>query len=331
MTDLPETMRAAYVEGLGPVERIHYGELPLPRFGPTDVLVAVEAVTVNPVDTFVRSGGYATPTPFPFVVGRDLVGTVAAVGEGAVGFAVGDHVWENSLGHGGRQGSFADYAVVPAHRLYHLPDGADPVQAVAVAHPAATAYLGLFRRARLQPGETVFLGGGAGNVGSAAVRLAVDAGARVVASASGHDLDRCLRAGAEVVVDYHDADAAEQVRAAAPQGLAVHWDTSGHHQLDTAVGLMATGGRIVVSAARPGARPELPVAAAYTHDVSLVGFVISNAAAGELADAAELINRHLAAWTLTARIAGTLPLSQAAEAHRRIEAGEVSGRLVLRP
>lgn len=331
MVGLPESMAAAYVERLGPADEIRYGRLPVPRFGPTDLLVAVEAVTVNPVDTFVRSGAFATPTPFPFVVGRDLVGTVAAVGEGVAGFEVGDRVWENSLGHGGRQGSFAEYAVVPAHRLYHLPAGADPVQAVAVAHPAATAFLGLFRRARLQPGETVYIGGAAGNVGSAAVRLAVDTGAWVVASASREDHERCRRAGAVVVVDHHDADAAEQVRAAAPEGLAVHWDTSGHHDLDTAVGLLATGGRVVVSAAQPGARPELPVAAAYTHDVAIVGFVISNAGADELADAATVVNQHLAAGTLGARIADTLSLSEAAEAHRRMEAGEVSGRLVLRP
>ncbi|TAM81358.1 MAG: NADPH:quinone reductase, partial [Jatrophihabitans sp.] len=171
-------MDAAYVERLGPVENIRYGRLPVPRIGPTDVLVAVAAVTVNPVDTFVRSGRFATATPFPFVIGRDLVGTVADVGDGAVGFAVGERVWENSLGHGGRQGSFAQYAVVPAERLYHLPDRADPVQAVALAHMAATAYLGLFRRARLRPDETIYIGGGAGNVGGAARRRARPAGPR---------------------------------------------------------------------------------------------------------------------------------------------------------
>ncbi|MGH3495303.1 MAG: alcohol dehydrogenase catalytic domain-containing protein, partial [Sciscionella sp.] len=204
MSDLPGLMNAAYVEELGAAQVIRYGRLPVPRIGPTDVLVAVAAVTVNPVDTFVRSGAFATPTPFPFIIGRDLVGTVAAVGEGAAGFAVGDRVWENSLGHGGRQGSFAEYAVVPAERLYHLSDGADPVQAVALAHMAATAWLGLFRRARLQLGVSVYFGGGAGNVCAAALRLAVDAGARVITSASGDGIDQCRRAGAAAVVDFHD-------------------------------------------------------------------------------------------------------------------------------
>ena len=137
-------MRAAYITELGPPEAIRLGDLPVPEIGPTDVLAEVDTVTVNPVDTLVRSGGYQTPTPFPFVVGRDLVGTVAAVGAGVTGFAAGDRVWCNSLGHGGRQGSFAEYAAVPAERLYRLPDGADPVAAVASFHPAATAYLALY-------------------------------------------------------------------------------------------------------------------------------------------------------------------------------------------
>lgn len=325
-------MNAAYVQELGAPEQIRYGQLPVPRIGPTDVLVAVEAVTVDPVDTFVRSGAFPTATPFPFVIGRDLAGTVAAVGDGATGFAVGDRVWANSLGHGGRQGSFAQYAAVPADRLYHLPDGVDPARAVGVAHMAATAWLGLFRHARLGLGETIYIGGGAGNIGDAAVRLAVAAGARVIASASDDGLDRCREAGATVVVDYRDPDAAEQIRDAAPGGVNVYWDTSGHHDFDSAVALMAHGGRILLTAAGPNPRVELPISAAYTHDVSLHGFVISNATASDLAAAADVLNQRLADGALSARIADIMPLADAAEAHRRVEAGHVSGaRLILQP
>jgi len=118
-------MRAAYVERLGPPDEIVVGELSVPASGPTDVLVAVELVAANPVDTFVRSERYATPVPLPFVVGRDLVGTVADAGPGAL-FGVGERVWANSLGHDGRQGSFSEYAVIPAERCYCLPEGATP-------------------------------------------------------------------------------------------------------------------------------------------------------------------------------------------------------------
>ncbi|MGB3699011.1 MAG: NADPH:quinone reductase [Gordonia sp. (in: high G+C Gram-positive bacteria)] len=331
MAEIPETMDAAYVDRLGSADEIRFGRLPVPQTGPTDVLVAVEVVTVNPVDTFVRSGGYRTSTPFPFVIGRDLVGTVVAAGPGAAGFSVGDRVWSNSLGHGGRQGSFAQYAAVPAERLYHLPDGVDPVQAVGVAHMAATAWLGLFRHGGVRMGQTVFIGGGAGNVGRAAVSLAVAAGARVIASAGGADLDRVRAAGAAFVVDYRDPAATEQLRAAAPGGVDLHWDTSGHHDFDAALEVLADGGRLLLTAAGPQTRVPLPVSAAYTRDVSLVGFAISNAAVTDLADAAVALNQRLADGTLTARIADTMPLSQAADAHRRLGAGGVAGRLILTP
>ena len=161
--------------------------------GPTDVLVRVDAAAVDPVDMFVRSGAYRTPTPFPFVLGRDLVGTVAETGPGATGFAVGDRVWSHSMGHGGRQGVTAEYCVVGVDRLYHLPGDVDAARAVAVLHPVATAHLALFRHARLQPGETVLVIGGAGNVGRAATVLAARAGARVLAVARAETAPDCLR------------------------------------------------------------------------------------------------------------------------------------------
>ena len=331
MPDLPETTVAAYVDELGPADTIRVGPLPVPAVGSTDVLVAVEAVAVDPVDTFVRSGTFPTPVPLPLVVGRDLVGRVAAVGAGVGGFVVGDRVWANSLGHGGRQGSFAGYAVVPVDRLYHLPEGVDPVQAVALAHPAATAWLGLHRHAHVQAGDVAYVGGGGGNVGECAVRLAAAAGLRVVASASAADLDRVRDAGAGATVDYRSPDLVEQLRASAPEGFDLHWDTSGHHDLVAAVGLVRRGGRILLTAAGAEASVPLPVGTAYTKDVGVLGFVISHASVEDLAAAARAVNRRLADGTLRARVAEVLPLAATAEAHRRIEAGEVCGRLVLRP
>src|SRR5512146_952654 len=111
------TTRAAYVTELGPPESIRVGELPAPQLSTSEVLVRTQALAVNHVDALVRSGRYPTRTPFPFIIGRDLVGVVAAVGEAVDGFREGEAVWCNSLGHHGRQGSFAEYAVVPQERL----------------------------------------------------------------------------------------------------------------------------------------------------------------------------------------------------------------------
>ena len=321
------TRRAAYVDRLGPAGTIRIGELPVPDLGPDDVLVAVTAVSVNPVDTYVRSGRYDTPVPLPFIVGRDLVGTVAATGAAVRRLAVGDPVWADSLGHAGRQGAATELAVVGRDRLYRLPPGVDPEIAVAVAHPAVTAYLGWFLRARIRPGWTVFVGGGAGNVGIAATQLARRAGARVIASARDAHRDRCLAAGADAVVDYRSADLARLIRAQAPDGVDVYWDTSGTNDTDVAAAVLRPGGRMLVTAAR--APVTVALAPLYTHDIAIDGFVLSRAGAGELAQAADLINDMLAAGELTTRITDRLPLERAAEAHRRIEAGEVDGRLLL--
>lgn len=329
--EVPDRMAAAWIDELGPAGNIRYGELPVPVPGPTDVLVRAAAVAVNPVDTFVRSGAYRTPTPFPFVVGRDVAGTVAAAGPGAAGFAAGDAVWCNSLGHGGRQGAAAEYVVAPADRVYHLPDGVDPVTAVAVVHPAATAFLALVVHAGLRAGQSVFVAGGAGHVGGAAIVLAAGAGARVVASAGADDLDRCRSLGAAVALDYRGVGFGESLRAAVPGGVDVHLDTSGKHDLGTAVDVLAPRGRIVLLAGM-GARPELPVGPLYLRDGSLVGFVISNASVSELAAAAARINQLLDEGSLRPRRVEELPLSATAEAHRRLEDGEARGtRLVLRP
>lgn len=164
-----------------------------------------------------------------------------------------------------------------------------------MAHPAATAYLGWFVHAHLRAGMTVLVGGGAGNVGTAATQIATRAGARVVATARKEDVDRCRRSGAVAVVDYRAADLAD---------------------------------RVLVTAANDGDTPA-PLPRLYQRDVSVVGFVISRARVEDLVDAARLINRMLVDGELSARIADELPLSETEAAHRRMEAGGVSGRLLL--
>ncbi len=330
---VPPSMTAAYVSGPGPVDSIRIGEVPTPEPGPTDVLVRAVALAADHVDTFVRAGSYRTPMPSPFIIGRDLVGEVVEVGSSISGFEVGDMVWCNSLGHGGRQGSFADYSVVSAERLYHLPGGVDPDLAVSVAHTAATAHLALFREGGLRLGQTVLIVGAGGGVGGAAVQLAHAAGARVIATASARDEQWCRDLGADVVLDYRDPHVAQQVRRAAPGGVDVHLDTSGRHDLDTAVALLARSGRIVILAGRDE-NPTVPIGALYTGDRSIRGFVISNAPATDLAVAARSINALLGRGLLRSRIALTLPLRDAARAHRLLEHPDddlAPGRIVVHP
>jgi NADPH:quinone reductase-like Zn-dependent oxidoreductase len=322
-------MRAAYVSELGSAEKIRIGELPRPTVSTFDVLVRTQALAVNYVDTLIRSGRYPTRTPFPFIIGRDLVGIVAACGDGVEGVRAGDAVWCNSLGHGGRQGSFAEYVVVPQDRLYRLPDGADVADTVALVHPAATAYLGLFREAQLRYGQRVVVSGAGGSVGTAAVQLAAAAGAHVIATARAEDADWCRSAGAELVFDYRDSALWTRIASATPGGIDVFLETSRHYAFEHTLPLLARGGRFVLITGI-GATVPLPLEQLYLRDASLRGFVISNASVSDLAGAAHAINDGILRRLLRVRIATRLPLEQSAQAHRLLEEG-TRGRIIVVP
>ena len=324
---LAVTMPAACIDRVGGPIRI--AALPVPRPGPTDVLVRVAASGVNHVDLFVRSGAYRTHTPLPFVIGRDAVGSVVEVGAGVAAFAVGDRVWCNSLGHAGRQGALAEYAVVAADRLYRLPDAIDPEHAAVVLHTGATAHLGLVREARLQAGDTLFVEGAGGGVGSAIVQMARAIGARIIATAARRDHDWCRDCGADVLIDYHDDDRYEQARQAAPAGIDVWWDNSGRNDFAAVLPLMRLGARIILMSGLRGADPALPVGALYTRDITLHGFAISNASVSELAAAAQVINRLLATGRLQARIGARYALADTAQAYAAMAAGGAPGRIVI--
>lgn len=308
------TMRAAYFGALGPAEVVEVGEFPVPVPGPTDVLVAVEVAVINPVDTLIGSGRWPTRTPLPFVTGRDLVGTVAAAGAGS-GFSPGERVWSNSLGHAGRQGSCAEYAVVPGDLLYRLPDSTVAAEAAATFHSAGTAFIGLHHRARARAGQTILVGGAAGGIGSALVRFASEAGLRVIATARPGDHARCLELGASTVLDFGDPDLATRVLEVAPGGANIFWDTSGRMPLNAIEPLTATGGKIIVTAGTAPQPPGTSLLPLFTRDISVIGFVISLAATTELADAAHAINRHLASDGFTVKGTSVMALSQAGQAH----------------
>src|SRR5205823_8293526 len=173
-------MKAAFIDSTGGPDAIRYGDLPKPSPGPGEVLVRVGAVSVNPIDLYVRAGTVAMPLPKPFIIGCDLAGTVEAVGPGVQRFKAGDRVWGSNQGLLGRQGTFAEYACVLEDWLYPTPAGISDQEAAAVALTGITAHLGLFRCAHTQPGDVVFVNGGTGGVGSMVVQMARAVGARVV-------------------------------------------------------------------------------------------------------------------------------------------------------
>jgi NADPH2:quinone reductase len=330
-------MKAAYIERTGSPENIVFGDLPTPKPTATQCLVKIGAVAVNPVDTYIRSGMIQMQLPFPFIVGCDLAGTVAEVGSGVARFEPGDRVWGSNQGLLGRQGTFAEYAAVDECWLYPTPDGVSDEQAAAVALVGITARLGLVRDARLKRGETIFVNGGSGGVGSTVVQMAKAIGARVVATAgSDKKVELCRKLGADFVINYKTQNLEAELKKLAPAGVNVWWETLREPNFDLAVGSLAARGRMIVMAGRE-ARPPFPVGPFYVKGCSLHGFVIFMATPEEQRDCAEDINRWLVEGKLKANIDRVLPFSQAAAAHRLQEestigkSGALSGKLVLKP
>lgn len=327
---MAETMRAAYINGVGPADQIIIGTLPKPAIGQHQVLVRVRAVAVDRVDTYIRSGKYALASSFPYILGRDMCGVVEQVGKEVTNFKQGERVWSNTQGIDGRQGTFSEFAVVDENLLYHLPEGVDEKQAVATFHSAATALHGLIRVGKLLQDETIFINGAAGGVGSAVLQFALLRGAKAIASAGSDEKVEWLKGlGAEHVFNYKKQNIEEEVRKIQPKGIDVFWDTSGSPNLDTAVNLMAPYGRILLMAGS-GSEATLPIGPFYNKELSLLGFTLFRARPEELRAYAEIINRALKDKKLTARIANTMPLSDAAKAHQMLENdSNLWGKIIL--
>jgi NADPH:quinone reductase len=329
-------MRAAFIRKIGEPEEIVVGELPRPEPGPGQVLVRVAASAVNPVDLYVRAGLIPWPLPMPFVPGCDLAGTVVEAGPDAARFEPGARVWGSNQGLLGRQGTSAEYAAVDERWLYAAPEGVADEDLAAVALVGITAHLGLFREAGLEPGETVFVAGGSGGVGSAVVQMAKLAGARVITSAgTGEKARLCRELGADEVILYREQKLDLALRELAPNGVSVWFETRRDPDFVTAVPLLAPRGRFILIAGRD-ARPPLPVGSFYTRDCRLLGFAMFNATPEEQRQAGEEIGRWLGAGKLRAHIDRVLPLAGLAEAHRLQEEhtvlgrGTLSGKLVIR-
>jgi NADPH2:quinone reductase len=331
-------MKAAYYETTGGTDVIQYGNLPRPEPGPGEVLVRVRAAAVNPIDTYIRSGAVAMPLPKPFIPGCDLAGTVGAVGSGAQRFKPGDRVWGSNQGLLGRQGTFAEFACVQEEWLHPTPAGVRDDEAAAVALVGITAHLGLFRCAGLKAGETVFVNGGTGGVGSMVVQMAKAVGAKVVTTVgSAEKAALCRSWGADGVLNYKTDDVPAGVKDFTQgQGVQVWYETQREPDFVRTVDLLAKRGRMVVMAGRQ-AQPTFPVGPFYVRDLSLYGFAMFNATAEEQRRCAEDINRWLAEKKLRAVIGHTFKLSEAAEAHRLQEentlqkAGTLSGKILVVP
>lgn len=322
-------MKAAVYYATGGPEVFSYEEVPDPAVGARDVLVRVEAISIEGGDTLNRAGGEMSAAPH--IVGYQCAGTVAAVGSDVEAFSPGDKVVTVGL-----DGSHAQLRVVPEQFCWRLPDGLGVEEAACVPVPFGTADDCLFEFGKLQAGETVLIHAGGSGVGIAAVQLAKRAGARVIATASRDDkLARLQPLGLDDGINYLTTDFVEEARRLTDgRGVDVVVDSVGGSTLQGSLRCLAYRGRCVtVGDAGRQTTEMLDISMLRPNNQSLSGYFLG----AELFFSPRphaIIAAHLAdiaAGRLQVVIDRRYPLSEAADAHRYIESRQAFGRVLLIP
>jgi NADPH2:quinone reductase len=317
-------MRAIVVRAFGGPEVLRLEEgWPEPKAGPGQVVVRLEAVGVNPVDAYIRSGQYASVPTLPYVPGSDAAGVVTAVGEGVTRLGVGERVYVHAS-----EGTYAEFAAVPEARVWPLPPNVSAPQGAALGVPYLTAHRALFVVGGLRAGAWCLVRGASGGVGVAAVQMASAFGARVVATASTEaGRTRARLDGAETVTGHDDLDA---IRAATGgHGADLILEMAAHLNLGTDLALLAPGGAVVVIGARGPV--EIQPRLLMQTEASIRAVLLHRAPPDEYEAAHRAIVAGLRLGTLHPAVDRTFPLAEAARAHQALFTGGKAGKIVLLP
>lgn len=321
-------MRAALYDRHGPsAEVLRVDEIERPEPGPGEVLVKIVCSGVNPTDWKSRSG--ATPRPMDSfqIPHHDGAGVIDAVGEGVDPGRVGQRVWLWMAAAGSRWGTAAEWSLVPGERAVPLPDSASFELGASLGVPAMTAHRCLFADGPIE-GKTILVAGGAGAVGHFSIELATFSGARVVTTVSGPEkAELAASAGADLVVNYREPSAAEQIRAFGPVDKIIEVALGANLQLDLDV---LKPGSVIVSYAADGPDPELPVRACMTANVVLRFVLLYGVPREALLRAASDITTALAGGALTELPVHTFRLDEIAKAHDAVQNGTV-GKVLVTP
>ena len=323
-------MHAIVARGPGGPEVLEWSEVPTPDAGPGEVLVQVAASAVNRADLLQRKGFYPPPAGASDILGLECSGTVAAVGEGVDGWSVGDPCVALLAG-----GGYAEMVAVPVGQLMPVPRGLDLVTAAALPEVACTVWSNVVLLARLGAGETFLVHGGGGGIGTFAIQVAVALGARVAVTAgSPEKLARCRDLGAEILVDYSKADFVERVKEATDgRGADVVLDNMGAAYLARNLEVLAPGGRLVVIGLQGGAKAELDLGRLMAKRASVAGTTLRARPVAEKAAICAAVTAQ--AWPLVEAgaivpvVDRVLPMRDAAEAHRVVEASDHVGKVLL--
>jgi len=320
-------MRVVDVAAPGGPETLVVRERPVPRPGPDEVLVRVLAAGVNRADLLQRRGHYPPPPGAPSWPGLEVAGVVEAAGESVTEWGVGDEVCALLPG-----GGYAEMSAVDRRLVLPAPSGVDVVDAAALVESACTVWSNL-DAASARPGERLLVHGGTGGIGSFAIQLAAALGLAGYATAGSPErVARCREMGATAAWDYTSEDWVAGMRAAG--GADVVLDVVGAASLERNVAALATGGRLVVIGLQGGTRGELDLGALLAKRARVIGTTLRSRPLDERAAIVAGVRREV--WPLVPErirpvVAARLPLADAAQAHRELEAGGVVGKILLTP
>ncbi len=323
-------MRAITVEGPG---QLRWQEVPDPRVGPGEVLLAVTAAGINRADLLQAAGKYPPPPGASEILGLEVSGRVADVGAGVTELTVGQPVCALLAG-----GGYAEYVAVPAGQVMPVPAGVELADAAALPEVACTVWSNLVTAARLQPGEVVLLHGGASGIGTHAIQVARELGATVAVTAgSAAKLELCSELGAQILINYRDEDFTERLRqATGGHGADVILDIMGAAYLDRNLAALATDGRLVIIGMQGGVTAELNIGALIGRRLSVTGTALRgrptdgpNGKAAIVDDVVASVWPMITAGQVRPVIGARLPIEDAGEAHRLLASGETSGKILL--
>lgn len=323
-------MRAITVEGPG---QLRWQEVPDPRVGPGEVLLAVTAAGINRADLLQAAGKYPPPPGASEILGLEVSGRVADVGAGVTELTVGQPVCALLAG-----GGYAEYVAVPAGQVMPVPAGVELADAAALPEVACTVWSNLVTAARLQPGEVVLLHGGASGIGTHAIQVARELGATVAVTAgSAAKLELCSELGAQILINYRDEDFTERLRQATDgHGADVILDIMGAAYLDRNLAALATDGRLVIIGMQGGVTAELNIGALIGRRLSVTGTALRgrptdgpNGKAAIVDDVVASVWPMITAGQVRPVIGARLPIEDAGEAHRLLASGETSGKILL--
>lgn len=321
-------MKAMVLDSFGGPEVLHMAEIERPEAAPGQVVVQVAYASVNPADWKAREGWLALyfQYQFPFVVGFDAAGVVAAIGEGVTGLAVGDRVVTPGNQGMGERGSYAEYVRGAAERVIPLPANVSFRQAACLPTAGMTAWKAVFDNGHAGPGQKVVVNGGAGGTGSFAVQLAKMAGAQVAATCSERNFDYVRSLGADQAIDYRAGNVVDAIRAWAPGGVDLIVDTVGQGSFVDTIETVRRGGFICPIGTLIADEAPYDAARAEAAGVSVIPTISDfESQPRQLAGLVEA----LSAGRIRVPEYAIMPLVEAGEAQRLVQAGHVRGKILL--